>query len=343
MLLLGDIGGTKTDVAVLASASSPRRFLARRRFRSADYRTLAALSREFMAQLDIPVTHACFDVAGPVVEGSAHLTNLPWDVSAQALRQDLDLEDAWVINDLAAVAQAIPLLRQNDLHTLNAGEQIVEVTMPVIAPGTGLGEAFLVWDGAVYRGYPSEGGHADFAPTAAPQIELLRYLQQRFEHVSYELVCSGRGIPHLYDFYRDNHHAPESPELAAHLAATEDRTPPIVEGAMRDGTPDALCAAALRAFVSVLGAESGNLALKVLATGGVFIGGGIAPRILPMLEDGNFIAAFRRKGRFAELLSRVPIHVIMVDDAALIGAASYGLARIEGSAASAAGKERSGG
>jgi len=333
MLVVGDVGGTKTAVAVVASASGPRTFFARRRFRSSDYQSLAAIVREFRSQLDAPVTHACFDVAGPVVDGRARLTNLPWEISAQALRDELNLEEAWVINDLAAAAHAIPLLQPDDLHALNAGTPVDGGAMAIIAPGTGLGEAFLVWDGAAYRGYPSEGGHADFAPTTAMQADLLRYLQRRFDHVSYEIACSGLGIPHLYEFFRDSGHAPESLELAAQLAAAEDRTPLIVEGAMRDGTPDALCVATLETFVSILGAEAGNLALKVLATGGVFVGGGIAPRIVPMLEDQHFNEAFRRKGRFAELLSRVPVHVITIDDAALIGAASYGLARMSGSAA----------
>src|SRR5207244_9175174 len=153
MLLVADIGATKTDVAVLASGSSPRIFLTRRRFTSADYRSLEAIVREFVSQLDAPVTHACCDVAGPVVGGRAHLTNLPWDVSAQALRHDLDLEDVWVINDLAAIAHAIPLLQADDLHTLNVGAAVEGGAIAVIAPGSGLGEAFLVWDGAAYHAY----------------------------------------------------------------------------------------------------------------------------------------------------------------------------------------------
>jgi glucokinase len=338
MLLVGDIGGTKTDVAVLASTSGARTFSVRRRFRSADYSSLTAIAREFVAQLDAPVTHACFDVAGPVVDGRAHLTNLPWEASAEALRQDLGLEDAWVINDLVAIAHAIPLLEPGDLHPLNAGTRVEGGAIAVIAPGTGLGEAFLVWDGAAYRGYPSEGGHADFAPTTARQADLLRYMQRRFEHVSYERVCSGQGIPHLYDFHRDSRSAPESGELAAQLAVAEERTRLIVERAMRDGTPDALCAATLEDFVAILGAEAGNLALKVLATGGVFMGGGIVPRIVPMLDDGRFIAAFRRKGRFGELLARIPVDVITEKDAALIGAGCYGLARMRASAVFGAGR-----
>ena len=335
-LLVGDIGGTKTDLAVVASGSSARAFTVRHRFRSADFPNLAALAREFVSRLDAPVTHACFDVAGPVVDGSASLTNLPWEVSAEALRQQLALEDVWVINDLAAMAQAIPLLRSEELHTLDAGHPVDGGAIAVIAPGTGLGEAFLVWDGSAYRPCPSEGGHADFAPATPAHVDLLNYLQQRFEHVSCELVCSGRGIPNLYDYHRDRAHAQQSAALAGQLAAADDRTPLIIEGALRDPAPDPLCAAALQAFIGILGAEAGHLALKVLATGGVFIGGGIAPRIVRLLEGGEFIAAFRRKGRFTGMLSRVPLHVITCDDVALIGAASYGLARIDAAVTGAA-------
>jgi glucokinase len=340
MLLVADIGATKTDVAVLASDSDARSFVARQRFHSADFPSLAAIAREFVAQTEEPVTHACFDVAGPVVDGRAHLTNLPWDVSARALQQALHLDDVWVINDLTALAYAIPLLQPGDLHALHRGEPAENGAMAVIAPGTGLGEAFLVWDGVAYRAYPSEGGHADFAPTTSSQVELLRYLQRRFEHVSYELVCSGRAIPHLYEFCRDIQRTAESPRLAAQLAVTEDRAPLIVEHALRAVAPDPLCLAALETFVSILGAEAGNLALKVLATGGLFIGGGIPGRILPILEEGSFIAALRRKGRFAELLSRIPVHVITVEGAALIGAASYGLTQVKRSAKPSADKER---
>ncbi len=341
MLLVADIGATKTDVAVLASDSDARSFVARQRFHSAAFPSLAAMAREFVAQTEEPITHACFDVAGPVVDGRAHLTNLPWDVSARTLQRALHLDDAWVINDLTALAHAIPLLQSGDLHALHRGEPAENGAMAVIAPGTGLGEAFLVWDGAAYRAYPSEGGHADFAPTTRSQVELLRYLQRRFEHVSYELVCSGRAIPHLYEFCRDIQHTAESSKLAAQLAAADDRTPLIVEHALRAAPPDPLCSAALEMFVSILGAEAGNLVLKVLATGGLFIGGGIPRRILPILEEGSFIAALRRKGRFADLLSRVPVHVITVEGAALIGAASYGLAQVKRSGKPSADKKRS--
>lgn len=283
--------------------------------------------REFLADITMPVRYACFDVAGPVVAGRAHLTNLPWEVDAAALQRKLQLDAVWVLNDLVAIAHAVPLLTPDDLHTLNVGTAVAGGAIAVIAPGTGLGEAFLVWDGARYHAFPSEGGHANFAPATDAEISLLRYLQQQFDHVSVERVCSGLGIPHLYDFFRDSNAAPESQELAAQLAAAEDRTPLIVEGALHPTVPDKLCAATLEAFISILGSEAGNLVLKVLATGGVYLSGGIPPRILPALDNGLFMQAFQRKGRLSEMLARIPVHAI-IKQVALIGAAGYGLARI---------------
>jgi glucokinase len=180
----------------------------------------------------------------------------------------------------------------------------------------------LTWDGHRYHAYASEGGHADFAPTNPQQLELLGYLQARFEHVSYEAVCSGKGIPNLYDFLRDSGYGPEPAWLAEQLAGAKDRTPIIVQAALDKSSE--LCTATLYLFGSILGAETGNMALKVLATGGVYLGGGIPPRILPVLNQGEFLAAFQQKGRFSDFLRNVPIHVILNPRAALLGAACYG-------------------
>ena len=329
MLLVGDIGGTKTDLALLTSAGAPRSPVVRMRFRNADYPGLSAIAQAFLARAGVQVTRACFDVAGAVTDGRCQLTNLAWDLSARALQHELHIERVWLINDVAALAYAAPSLQPNELHTLHHGEPVAGAAVAVIAAGTGLGEAFAVRDGAAYRGYPSEGAHADFAPVTPLQIELLRYLQRRFAHVSFERVCSGLALPQVYEFFRDGGHAPESAELASRLAAASDRTPLIIAGAIGEAEPDALCAAALATFIDVLGAEAGNLALKVLATGGVFIGGGIAPRVLALLEDGRFLASFRRKGRFSDLLTRIPVHVIIADNAALIGAACYARTRMD--------------
>ena len=194
----------------------------------------------------------------------------------------------------------------------------------LIAPGTGLGEAFLTWDGARYREHATEGGHADFAPGSPLEMELLRELNKENDHVSYETICSGPGMGKLYRFLREREVGTEEALLAARLAEAADPTPIIVDAALADRSP--LCSRTVRLFVSILGAEAGNLALKTLATGGVYVGGGIAPRIIPFLEEGPFLAAFRRKGPMADLLFRIPVHAILEPRAALIGAADRGLA-----------------
>ncbi len=323
MILAGDVGGTKTDLAVFSPERGLRAPLAQERFASDEYPSLEAIAGQFLAKAGLPVRHARIAVAGPVVDGRARLTNLPWVLDEAVLRTTLHLDSVRLLNDLEAIATAIPVLGPSDLHTLRAGTPVPGGTIAVIAPGTGLGEAFLTWDGSRYRAYASEGGHADFAPTSPLQIELLRSLQERFDHVSYERVCSGIGIPVVYEFLRGGGQPAESPTLRAQLDAAEDVTPLIVNAAMDPQTPDPLSIAAIELCVSVLGSEAGNLALKVLATGGVYVGGGIPPRILPFLGHDEFLAAFQRKGRLGELLARVPVHVI-VENVALIGAASHG-------------------
>jgi glucokinase len=198
--------------------------------------------------------------------------------------------------------------------------------MAVVAPGTGLGEAYLIREGAGYRAYPSEGGHADFAPTDTQQAELLRYLLKRFEHVSYERVCSGLGLPNIYACLKDSEDAGQPDPLCERLAAGDDPTPVIVAAALDAERPCARCRAALNIFAAILGAEAGNLALKVMAVGGVFLGGGIPPRILPVLQSGSFMEAFRRKGRMSRLMDAIPVHVILNPKAALLGAACRAMA-----------------
>ncbi|MCB0069036.1 MAG: glucokinase, partial [Caldilineaceae bacterium] len=207
------------------------------------------------------------------------------------------------------------------------GEPTEYGAIAVVAPGTGLGEAFLVWTENSYMAYASEGGHTDFGPNDETQIELLRYMLKRYGHAGYERVCSGIGIPNIYDFFRDSRYATESAAFAARLDAAADRTPLIVQAALDEANPDPLCVATLDMFVSILGAEAGNLALKVLATGGVYLGGGIPRRILPKLQTGRFMEAFVNKGRFSAMMSRIPVYVVLTQ-AALTGAARYGLERM---------------
>ena len=326
MLLAGDIGGTKTNLAVFSPETGWRVPLVEKTFPSSQYPSLEAIVHEFLAQEQFSIDRASFGVAGPVVGGQATITNLPWKLDEQQLQAALNIPSVHLLNDLDAIAHAVPLLGPDDLHTLNVGQPVAGGAIAVIAPGTGLGEAFLTWDGSHYRAHTSEGGHADFAPTNAFEIGLLRYVQERYRHVSFERVCSGKGLPNIYAYLKESGYAEEPQWLAEQLAAADDRAPVIVNVALKSdkNAPGDLCVATLNAFVSILGAEAGNLALKVLATGGVYLGGGIPPRILTYLEDERFLQAFRQKGRFTDMLTRVPLHVILNDKVALLGAACHG-------------------
>jgi glucokinase len=326
-LLAGDIGGTKTNLAVFLSPTDLQNPHAEATFASARYGSLEAIVREFLTQVSVTVERAAFGVAGPVVSGRATITNLPWAMEEEELRKALDLDAVYLQNDLVSIATAVPSLKAGDLHTLNEGEPEPAGAIAVVAPGTGLGEAYVVWDGSRYRAYASEGGHVDFGPTDETQIELLRYLQARHEHVSYEWICSGMGLPNIYGFLKESGCAEEPVWLAERLVQTEDPTPVIVNAALDRDRPCELCGAALGVFVSILGAEAGNLALKVLATGGIYLAGGIPPRILSVLEDGRFLQAFRQKGRLSKLLVSIPIHVVINSKIALLGAACHGYDR----------------
>jgi glucokinase len=323
LLLAGDIGGTKTALAVYSAERGLRNPLAEREFPSAKYPSLGAMVREFLTGTGLTVERASFAVAGPVIAGSSRVTNLSWRLGETDLARELELESVHLLNDLEAIGDAVAVLGPAELHPLNAGEPVAGAARAVIAPGTGLGEAFLVWDGARYRAHPSEGGHASFAPGNELEAGLLTYLMHRYDHVSVERVCSGPGLMNIYQYLRDSGHAPESAGLARALAAAEYGPALIGQAALRSD-PDPLSRAALDLFVSILGSEAGNLALKVLSLGGLYLAGGIPPRILPALEDGRFLRALSAKGRMSELLARVPVSVVSLR-AALLGAALQGL------------------
>jgi glucokinase len=324
MLLAGDIGGTKTNLAIFSSETGWRVPYAEATFPSADYSSLETLVHEFLAQHDFAIDRASFGVAGPVVAGRANITNLPWMMEVTQLQQALHIPSVRLLNDLDAIAHAVPYLESQDLHTLNKGQAVSGGAIAVIAPGTGLGEAFLTWNGSHYQAHTSEGGHADFAPTDTFQVELLRYLLTRFPHVSFERICSGKGLPNIYAYLKDIGYAEEPQWLGEELAATHDRSPIIVNNALDKEKACELCVATLNTFVSILAAEAGNLALKVLATGGVYIGGGIPPRILSYLDSERFMKAFTHKGRFTQMLAQMPVHVILNPKVALLGAAIHG-------------------
>jgi glucokinase len=324
MLLAGDIGGTKTDLAVYSDDAGPHAPLLQAEVHSADYPSLQALVGEFLKTVKTPVDRACFDVPGPVIDGHVKVTNLPWAVDETSLTRDLNFKSVRLINDLEAIARAIPILRPNDVRTLNAGQPVRNGAIGVVAPGTGLGESFLTWDGSKYISHSSEGGHADFSPTDERQIGLLRYMLKRYNHVSVEHVCSGIGIPNIYDYLATVEQIPENTEVARLMASATDRTPVIVESVVNPQNPSALCAATVDTFVSILASETANMALKVLATGGIYLAGGIPLHMLKVLEGPVFMSAFKRKGRFAELMEHIPVHIILTR-AALLGSAAYGL------------------
>ncbi len=328
MLLAGDIGGTKTLLGLYKPESGARQPIAQAEFHSANYPGLEEMVREFLRQTNQTAPYACFDVAGPVIRGRGHLTNLPWSLEEGPLAQDLGLKKVVLLNDLKAMAYAVPHLQAADLYPINPGQRDPHGAIAVIAPGTGLGEAFLVWSGTGYLACSSEGGHANFGPADEAQAELWSHVFKQFGHVSYERVCSGQGLPNIYKFLLNTNYASEPPEFAAQLASAPDPTPLLVKAAVEDPSANPLCAATLQIFVAILGAEAGNLAVKVLATAGVYLAGGIPKRILPLLEDGRFMQAFVNKGRFADLLMNIPVHVI-VSQAALLGAVLYGFDRLD--------------
>lgn len=324
--LIGDIGGTKTILAVFSDQSGPFQPLVEKSFPSSHYGSLEAIIHEFQGGANLLVERACFGVAGPVLNGHAHITNLPWTIDCAALQDTFGWSIVELLNDLEAVANAVPILRPEDLFTLNAGNPVQGGSIAVLAPGTGLGEAYMTWEKDHYHAHPCEGGHASFGPVGKLQIGLLEYMNQLgHHHVSYERVCSGGlGIPNLYAYLKTT--GLEEPKwLAKKLEGVEDATPIIMAAAYDPQRPCPLADATLDLFVSILGSEAGNLALKILSTGGIYLGGGIPPRILAHLQKPAFLKALRRKGRFKEMLSEIPVHVILNSKAGLVGAAAYGL------------------
>jgi glucokinase len=321
LFLAGDIGGTKTKLALLSKHEGTLHIEAKDTFPSKLYPGLEPVLEKFLSGHEVDIASACFGIAGPVVEGQVATPNLPWVVNAEKIAEALGLKSVALLNDLEAAAYGIFTLGPDELFSLNDGKERCPGNKVLIAAGTGLGEATLYDDGGgEYHPSASEGGHGDFAPTDEIQIELLRALMRKFGHVSYERVVSGPGLQDIYAFLKDSGRALENETLREQLAAA-DPSAVITEAALAGASE--LCAQALHLFVSVYGAEAGNLALRGKATGGVYIGGGIAPKILDKLKDGTFMRAFLDKGRYKELLSGIPVQVILNEEAPLQGAAYY--------------------
>ena len=320
MILAGDIGGTKTNLALVRVSGRRASVRAQQRFSTSAYPHLAAMVRDFLRGRAYPEA-ACFGVAGPVVNGRCSGTNLPWDIDEAALRRALRLPAVRLINDLVATAYGIDWLPPRAFTVLNRGRPQPGGTIAVIAAGTGLGEAVLAWDGCQYRALASEGGHADFAPRTPREWALHQRLAKRYGHVSCERVLSGPGKIAIYEFLKAARGAREPAWLRQRFARA-DTSAVISEEALSGRS--SLCREAVELFISIYGAEAGNLALKTLATGGVYLGGGIAPTLGPLLARGRFMRAFTDKGRLAPLLRQIPVRVILDDKAALLGAARCG-------------------
>ena len=318
LILAGDVGGTKTHLGLFQRGKRRPTPKVVETYPSSEAPDLETLIRRFLDTHSVSVSRACFGVAGPVEMGRSLLTNLSWTISENKIKKDFKWEHVRLINDLAATVQAIPLLTNLEVATLGKGTVVKDGNIGLIAPGTGLGMALLIQTGNGYIPVPSEGGHTDFGPNNEMEVGLWQYLNQHLGHVSVERVVSGGGLFNIYSWLRDSGRFQEPAWLAKKLRET-DPAKAITETATDQEDP--LCMEALNQFVIIFGAVAGNLALMGSTTGGLYLGGGIPPKILPKLEEGMFLNAFSNKGRFKEFLRRIPVRVILNDKAALMGAA----------------------
>ena len=322
-ILAGDVGGTKVHLALFKFVAGRLEQIRDRRYSAQQFSGLEDIAKQF---LDSDTPHlACFGAAGPVRDGCIQTTNLPWTLDSKELAVTLNLKHVFLINDAEANGYGIAELSPEQIYVLSPGDEEPTRNRAVIAAGTGLGEVYLVWNGSSYLPYPSEGGHADFAPRNEDEFELYVYLKQKYKsHISYDRVVTGQGLTNIYEFLRDVRNM-EIPAWLGERISREDPNAVISELAL--SRKSAICEKALDMFVAAYGAEAGNLALKVLSTGGLYVGGGIAPRILVKLKDGAFLQAFTDKGRLNSVLRRIPVRIVLDSRAALLGAASYAKAR----------------
>lgn len=325
MILAGDIGGTKTRLGLFSVMEDTLHLKFEKTFLSKNYQRLEKILKDFPGG-EKEIASACFGVAGPVIKGTTKTTNLPWVIHKRSLQRVLGLAKVEVINDLVANAYGIFMLKKRDFEILNAGA-FKKGNTALISAGTGLGEAILFWNGKRHVPSPSEGGHVEFGPRNGLEIELFRYLLDRFGHVSYERILSGAGLLHIYQFLRSTRRFGKEPEWLSRKLREEDPAEVISE--MARLKENRLCVEALDLFTSIYGAAAGNLALQVMAVRGVYLGGGIAPRIIWKLKDGEFMEAFKNKGRFSEMVAQIPVKVIMNDKTALLGAAYHAMELLE--------------
>lgn len=326
LLLAGDIGGTKTTLALYAKGNFAQP-VCEQTYQNRQASGLAQLITTFLRQEKKLPAVGCFGVAGPMRDGRVKMTNLDWQIDELEIARACGLERVILINDLVATAVGAVLLPRDELFPINQGQPRDEGTIGVLAPGTGLGEAFVLRQDSRSIPVASEGGHASFAPCNREQLELLAFLLQREQHVSVEKVCSGRGILNIYAFFTTRMQPPEG--LQQKVAEATDPTPILVQAALKaleDGDLHHICVKTLHLFIDILAAETTNLTLKVMATGGVLIGGGLPPRILPFFDPERFMSTFAR-GVYREMLAKIPVHILLNPKTALIGAAAYGMNR----------------
>lgn len=322
LVLAGDIGGTKTRLALIEVSGTQVNIMHEITYQSRSYAHFENLLEDFSSGLDRRV-HVALGIAGPVQGRVVRTTNLPWHIDADMLQRRFDFLSCGLLNDLEATACGLPALREDDFLTLQVGAASASGNQAVIAAGTGLGEAGLFWDGIHHRPFATEGGHTSFTPANQLEFDLLCHLQLQFQHVSWERVVSGMGIVSLHEFLCIYRKMTIPSDLALEMQ-NGDRAAVIALAAM--SKRDAICVETMQCFVRLYGAEAGNVALKMMTRGGLYLGGGIAPKILPLLQDGEFITAFLNKGRMRPLLEAMPIRVILNDRAALFGPALYAAA-----------------
>ena len=340
-ILAGDIGGTKTLLRLAEENADRFTVLYEQRFAGADYASFSDVLHEFLAKAKVKLgelpllSAACFAIAGPVRDRKSQLTNLGWAFDSDRIAKEFNIANVSLINDFVGVGYGVLGLQPHDLHTLQDGRVVERAPIGVIGAGTGLGEAYLGWNGDRYEVYPTEGGHADFAPRNALEIELLQYLLKRHDRVSVERVASGTGIVAIYQFLRDRAIAPDSDEISAKMRLWEagvlnvDVAAAIANAALTnlginsETNQDHLATQTMQMFVEAYAAEVGNLALKLIPNGGLYIAGGIAPKILPLLQDGTFLRILKDKGRISSVLEDIPIHIVLNPEVGLIGAMLY--------------------
>ncbi len=328
-ILAFDIGGTKTHTGLFTGkieaplAQTPPKFT--RSYQNAEYAGPYEMIAAAIEAVETTVDMAVLAVAGPTENDRARLTNLHWSIERASLQDKFGIRHVFIINDLEAFALGVPFLKPAEIQIVHERPVAAQATIAVIAPGTGLGESFLTWNHGYHIAHPTEGSHSDFAPVNATQIELLRFMLQEYDHVSYERLCSGMGLHNIYRFLRNHVGMQEPAWLLEKFGIEQNPAKTIIAAAYDPSRPCEICRQTITLFVSILGAEAGNLALRTLPRGGVYIGGGIPPRIRSFIATEEFMTAFSNKGRMKHLLETIPVNIILNADTALYGAAYYGL------------------